>query len=228
MEELRRPLFIVAVALILIALLVEAGSAAFLQNVSSRAAALDAPTPGFGVPYTALIEGELLFTILLMGIALLVPERVHGRVQGIATLIFSFLMLLGSILLILIAVALLFLMLALFLAVPFGTIAYLAIYGDFDREGASITLSLAMTLKLFAAGFLVFAHQRFLQNKGLVLIILTSLVATFLVGFLHGLVPGILVSIVDALAGIIVGILAAIWALVLLIGSIVSVVKAIH
>jgi hypothetical protein len=50
-----------------------------------------------------------------------------------------------------------------------------------------------------------------LQNKGLVLIIVCSLLANLSVSFLHGLVPSVLVSITDGIAGIILLILAAIW-----------------
>ncbi len=85
-----------------------------------------------------------------------------------------------------------------------------------------------MIFKLAFAILLVFAHQRFLQNKGLVLIILTSLLATIIVSFLHGLVPRFLVSITDDIAAIVVAILAAIWALFFLIGSIPSIIKVLR
>jgi VanZ family protein len=84
-----------------------------------------------------------------------------------------------------------------------------------------------MTLKLFFAGFMVFAHQRFLQNKGLVLLTLSSFAATIIISFLHGFVPGFLASITDAIAGIVVAIIAVIWAIFFLVGSIISIVKAI-
>ena len=85
-----------------------------------------------------------------------------------------------------------------------------------------------MTLKFGFIVCLILAHQRFLQNKGLVLIVLTSLLANLIIGFLHNFVPGPLVSITDAIGAIIVGILAVIWAIVLLIFSIISIIKAIH
>ena len=70
---------------------------------------------------------------------------------------------------------------------------------------AGVLLGLIMTLKFGFAGCLAFAHQGFLKMKGLVLIVLTSMLAGIIVSFLHGLVPGILVSITDAIAAIIVG-----------------------
>jgi hypothetical protein len=183
--------------------------------------------PGKGVPYMVLLDGLVLFTVLLIGTGILVPERVQARVQGIVTLIVSLLVLLAAIGKIFIAVAALILMVTLLLAIPFGTIIYLIGYGSFDRESASVILSVTMTLKFLFAGCLAFAHQGFLKMKGLVLIVLTSIVAGIVVSFLHGLVPGILVSITDAIAGIIVAVLAALWAIFFLIGSIPSIVKSI-
>jgi hypothetical protein len=158
---------------------------------------------------------------------LIVPERIQGRVQGLVTLIFSILLLLGDIVLVVGAFTLLTLMVALFLAPPFGTIAYLAMWGDFDTGSAKAALALAMTLKLVFVGCLVAAHQRFLQNKGLVLVIVVSLAATFFLGVLHGAVPGFLVSVTDEIGAVVFGIVVAILAVFFLIGAVFSVVKAI-
>jgi hypothetical protein len=186
------------------------------------------PTPGLGIPYLALLDALLLFTLVLMGASLIVPERVHGRVQGVATLVGSLVALMTGVGLLMAAIALLITMVALFTAVPFGTIAYLAVWGFFNRGGASATLGLLMTLKVAAAVCLVLAHPRFLQNKGLVLLVFTSLLANALVSFLHGLVPIILVSITDAVAAIIVAVLALLWAVFLLVGALISIVKVLR
>ena len=60
------------------------------------------------------------------------------------------------------------------------------------------------------------------------LLILTSLLANAVVSFLHGLVPIVLVSITDALGAIVVSVLALIWAVVLLVGALVSIVKVLR
>jgi hypothetical protein len=188
----------------------------------------DAP-PGVAIRTMALVDGLLLFTVGLIGLSLLVRERLHGRIQGVITLIVSLLVLIGAIMLILMALLpFLLLMVGLLLAAPFGTLTYLALYGFFNRGGASILLGLLMTLKLGFAVCMLLAQQRFLQNKGLVFLILTSILCVVIVGLLHGIVPGFLVSITDALAAIVLAILAAIWALVLLIGSLGSVIKALR
>ena len=119
-------------------------------------------------------------------------------------------------------------MVTLLLAFPFGTIAYLIIWGSFPRGEAAAVLALLMFLKLVFAGTLVAAQPRFVQNKGLVALVLTSLVANVVVAFLHALVPGVLVSILDAVAAIVVAIVAIVWAIVLLIGSIPAIVTAVR
>src|SRR5262249_24529990 len=120
-----------------------------------------------------------------------------------------------------------FVMLGLFLAVPFGTAVYLAVWGDFPKDAAAVTLSLLMGMKIAGLVCLIVANPRFLDMKGFLLIALTSLLANFLVAFLQGLVPFVLVSIIDALAAIIVEIIALIWAIIFLIGSLIAIIKLI-
>jgi hypothetical protein len=186
----------------------------------------DSP-PGMGIRYLALVDVILVFTTLMIALSLIVPEHVHGKLQGIVTLIFSFLLVLGALLLTIVAFVLLIVMVSLFFAPPFGTIAYLAVWGWFNTWAAAAVLGVVMLLKLGYAGCLVVAHQRFLENKGLVLLVLTSLVCNVIIGFLHGIVPFVMVSITDAIAAIIFGIVAIIWGIVLLIGAIIAIVQAI-
>jgi hypothetical protein len=223
LDELRRPFFIIALVLMIFVVLVEVGSPWLLQ-VSD--ASFD--RPGYGIQYLVFVDAFLLYVTVLIGLALIIPERIQGRVQGCATLIFSFFGCLGIIAAIIFALVFLLLLITLLLAPIFGTVAYLAVYGDFDRTGANVTLSLIMLLKIGYCILLVLAHQRFLQNKSLVLLTLTSLVANIIISFLHNLVPLVLVSITDALGAIVVAIIALIWAIIFLVGSIISIVKAIR
>lgn len=256
MQDLRRAPFFLAVLLVLLVVLVETGGLlvrtpsekiAGVCNALSGSGLLDdlgidleddadacedaddlrSNVSGLGVPYLALVDGVLLFILVFMAVALLVPESVTGRAQGCVTLIFSILLLLAAIAMIFAAIAKLFLMIGLLLSVPFGTIAYFAIYGSFPKDAMMALLSAIILLKIGAVVALVLGQQRFLQNKALVLLILTSLAANVIVSFLLGFAPGFLASITDALAAIIVGILGAIWLLVLLIGSIPAIVKAV-
>jgi len=219
LDTLRKPLFIVALALLAVMFLVEMGSTLVKSLANAKI--------GLGIPYSPLLDGLLFFTVLLIAVGLLLPERLTGRIQGVATLVVSLFVAILSVVLVLAAVAALIEMLTLLVAVPFGTIVYLILFGTFNRSGAAIALSLIMTLKLAFAVLLVLAHQRFLENKGLVLLILTSLAATLAISFLQGLVPGFLVSVTDAIAAILVGILALVWAVWFLLGSLPAIVKAV-
>jgi len=247
--ELRKPLFIAALVALGLCVLVELGASLVLPRPVASPADLQAslqsegvedevdlqellsvqkdnpPTPGMGIAYLALVDGLFLLTLGLMGASLLIPERVHGQVQGVVSLVGAIIALLAGIAMLLAAIGLLLLMVSLLTAVPFGTIAYLAVWGFFNRGGAAATLGLLMTLKVSAGISLALAHPRFLQNKGLVLLYLTSLLATALVSLLHGWVPLILVSITDALGAIVVAILGLLWAVVLRLGSLVSIFR---
>ena len=226
LDSMRKPFFVVSLIAIFLAVFVELGSMAVLGPHTSASTFGVSPT-GKAIPAMAFLDGLVFYATLIIGIALLIPERVQSKVQGIVTLIFSILLVLACIVVIFADIALLILMVSLLMSVPFGTMVYLAVWSTFDINGARAALSLLMTLKIVFAICLVLAHQRFLQNKGFVLIIITSLVSNLIIAFLHGLVPGFLVSITDDIAAIIVCILAIIWAVVYLIGGIVSVIKVI-
>ena len=249
--NLHKPFFIAALVCILLCVLVEIGASLFLPRAVASRANIEAslhtegaqgsvsvqdvlkmqsgnpPTPGLGIPYQALVDGLLLFTLLLMSTSLVLPDSLQGQVQGVVSLVCAVLTLLAGIVMLFAAVGLLLLMVSLFLAAPFGTIAYLALWGFFNRGDAAITLGLLMLLKLAAALCLVMAQPRFIQNKGLVLLFVTSVLSTALVSFLHGFVPSPLVSITDALGAIIVALLGLLWAVVLLVGAIISVIRVI-
>ena len=106
-------------------------------------------------------------------------------------------------------------------------IPYLALVdGILAYSLARLVLALVLPINIESSICVVVATQRYRKDIGLILMILTSFIATIIVSFLHGLVPGPIVSITDALAAIIVGIIALIWAIVVLIGSIIATVFA--
>lgn len=241
MERLKTPFFFVSVAAMILVILLETGSGFLLAGHDVGAALADqAPAlgvsvpahprtpPGLGIGYLALVDAVALFTMVLMGSGLFVPQRLLGRVQGIATLVFAILLILAALALLFIAIAKLILMVTLLLAFPFGTIAYLIIWGFFPRGTTTVLLSLLMFLKLVFAVFLLLAQPRFVQNKGLVLLTLTSLLCNIVAAFLQGIVPVVLVSITDALAAVVFAVVAIIWGIVLLVGSIPGIVLALQ
>lgn len=223
MSGLRKPFFYVAAALLVMVLLIETGTALSVALLGSAQQAV-----GWGIPALSLLDGQLVLTVILMALPLIVPERVTGRIQGIITLIVSMLLLILGLITAFTALSLLMLLVALLLAVPFGPIAYAGMgYGSFKTGAAATTLGLVLLSKLASGGFLVAAHQRFMQNKGLVLMIATSLLASVMLSFLHGIVNVFLVSVTDLIGAVIIAVVAVVWSAVSLFFSIISIRRAV-
>jgi hypothetical protein len=249
---LNRPLFLVALAALLLAILGELGlgifvvhgaaeppdpqaismSAADAQRAQQAAATTPATQtlsrPGVGIPSLALLDALLLLLVILAGLALILPGGLHGRIQGIVSFVASLLLIIADVIFLFATLALLFTMIGLVLAAPFGTLAYLAIWGSFARSAAAATLGILLAFKLAFGVCLALAHPRFLENKWLVLLALTSLFANVLLSFLHGFPPRVLASITDAAGGLAIGILAILWALFFFVGSILAIIKVLR
>lgn len=250
MERLRVPLLLVAVAIAALIVALELGMAADLfatggapPPVSEAVRALGGSDelatpppavpvvdagglPGLAIAHLALLDGLVLFSLILIGLGLVVPPAILGRIQGAVSLVVAIVAALASVALGAAALQLVTLMVVLLSAVPFGTIAYLVRWGSFDVDAAVVALGVILTLKLVAAVCLLLAHQRIVANTGLVLLILTSLAATVVVSALHGFVPGFLVSISDAVAAIVIAIAAFVWAIAFVIGGLVGLARA--
>lgn len=239
---LRTPFFVLALLLILVVVLLEIGSSrvlggdaaagAFVRESSTYVedppdANADEP-PGRAIAHLALVDGLLLLSTLLVAASLVLSPRLLGRVQGVGTLIASILLVIAAVVMTIIAFVELLVMVALFMAPPFGTVAYLAMWGFFPRGDALALLGLLLFLKLCFGACLVLAHERFLAIKSLVLLVLTSLLLNVVIAFLHGLVPIVVVSIVDDIAALVVGIVGIVWALILLVGSIPAIASAVR
>jgi hypothetical protein len=244
MDRLRTPLFLAGCAAAALVVLLEVGSGLLISGGGGDGADLAVHAAGLGVEvpdgaqagvppgraigYLALVDGVLLFTLMLMAATFLVDHATHAKLQGVVTLVGATVLILIASGLLALAIAELVTMVTLLLAVPFGTIAYLITWGSFPRGHAAAVLSLLMALKLAVATMLVLAQPRLLRNKGLVFLVASSLLCTVLVAFLHGLAPGILVSITDTLGAIVVAVVAIVWGVILLIGAIPAVVKAVR
>lgn len=246
--DLRRPLFVVAVALAAVVVLVELGMSGLVggdpagpvpaavagelgvdeATVEANRALGATTAPGSGIAYLALFDGLLVFTLALLGSSLVLSHRAYGRVQGVVTLVVTLLWVLGGLLLAVLAFVQLLLMVGLFVSVPFGTLAYLAVWGFFPVGEAALVLGLLLLLKLVMAGFLVAAQPRFLKVKGLVAMILVSLLLQLVLGFVHGFLPGPVVAIGDQLWAVVTAVVAIVWALVMLVVSIPAIVNAVR
>lgn len=181
--------------------------------------------PGLAIPAMALVLGELLLVLGLTALPLLIGDRMTGTVNGVVSIIGGLLLLLAAIATALLSLGKLLLMVGLLVSAPFGTLAYLALFGSFNTGAAATFTGLVMASVVGCLVLLTFAQQRFLQSKGLVALIATAALLTLIIGLLHSIVPGFLVSITDALGALIVAIIAAVWALCVLIWGVVAAVR---
>ncbi|MBI1169996.1 hypothetical protein GC209_01235 [bacterium] len=189
----------------------------------------DAKAPGIGISALACLDLVLLYTLVFLTVDYFPGIRAaFARAQGLATLILSILALLAAIVLAFGAFQLLMLMISLLLAVPFGTIAYFALWGDFDTGTAKAILGFAMVLKLLGLGLLLGASFALIRNKWLVLLAICSLGLTFGLGLLQTIPPGFLVTITDALGGLVTLIVVIIWTIIFLIGAIPAILRAVR
>src|SRR5262245_52260086 len=125
MERLRTPFFIMAMVAILLVVLAEIGATWIIggtvstTDLAGSATDLGLQVPGGGVVeqpvglairYLALVDVLALITVGLMGAGLLVPDRLHGRLQSIVTLVASLSLMATATILMIVAIALLILM----------------------------------------------------------------------------------------------------------------------
>lgn len=244
---LRRPFFIAAVTVFAVAVLAEIGLALLLGSTAvdavspSTAGGLgvppevllrtdkaDAEPPGAGIGFLAFLDGLLLFTVVMLGLSLMINLRTYGRIQGIVTLVVTFLWVVGAFFTAMAALAKLFLMFGLLVATPFGTIAYLALWGSFPVSEAAAILGLILLLKIVFVVLLVLSQPAFLKIVGLVVLLVLSVLLQLVLGLIHGFVPGPLVSIGDQFWALVTVVVALVWALVMLIGSIPAIVNAVR
>lgn len=220
---IRKPLLIAAAVLIVIALAVELGSRLWIARMAGIPP--NVPRPGLGIPSLAAVDALLTTTLVIVALSAAgVPSTLVARASGCVTTIVSFVTLLAALAMVFVALGLLLLMVGLVVAVPFGTAVYVAVFGDFNRSGAAVTIGILLIVKLVAAAVAFFGNQHILKSKSLILLFLTSIVMTVVLAWLHGLPPGVLVSITDAIGAIVGYVLAILWAIVYLIGGILGLV----
>lgn len=246
-DSLRRPFFLAAVVVFALVVLAEVGMSLLLggaavepvtpgeasnlgvpTDVFLKTQRADAAPPGAGIGFLAFLDGLLLFTVVMLGLSLIIELRVYGRIQGIVTLVVTFLWIVAAFVTALLALAKLFLMFGLFVAVPFGTIAYLALWGSFPTSQAAAILAMLLLLKIVFAVLLVLSQPKFLKVTGLVVLLALSVLLQLVLGLIHGFLPRPLVSIGDQFWALVTVVVALIWALVMLIGSIPAIINALR
>ena len=246
-EAIRKPFFIAAVVVFALAVLAEIGMSLLLGGTAVEpvspgdAAKLGVPLdvflktqkadpepPGAGIGFLAFLDGLLLFTVVMLGLSLMIELRLYGRIQGIVTLIVTFLWVVAAFFAAMLAMAKLFLMFGLFVAAPFGTLAYLALWGSFPTGQAAAILGLLLLLKTVFAVLLILSQPKFLKVTGLVVLLVVSVLLQLVLGLIHGFLPGPLVSIGDQFWALVTVIVALVWALIMLILSIPAIINALR
>jgi hypothetical protein len=246
-EAIRKPFFIAAVVVFTIAVLAEIGMSLLLggtavEPVSPGDAAklgvpldvflntqkADADPPGAGIGFLAFLDGLLLFTVVMLGLSLMMELRLYGRIQGIVTLIVTFLWVVAAFFAAMLAMTKLFLMFGLFVAAPFGTLAYLALWGSFPTGQAAAILGLLLLLKGVFVVLLILSQPKFLKITGLVVLLVLSVLLQLVLGLIHGFLPGPLVSIGDQFWALVTVVVALVWALIMLILSIPAIINALR
>lgn len=232
---IRRPFVFAAFGAMVVVIALELGAPHLIGGGTIEAELIrDGPEltagepPGRGISYLALIDILLLYLMAHYALAQLGLGRVQGRINGIVALVGSIVLLIAGVVLLLTAIVEVILMISLFSAAPFGTIAYLGIWGGFPRSAAGIMLS---TLLMFQVGgliCLVLAHPTFVRQKGLLIVSGLSLAMKLLLGILHALVPRPLVAITDDIGAIVSAIVGLIVALFFLVFSVPSIIRALR
>jgi len=197
------------------------------EGTGAEVASIDEP-PGRGISYLAFVDVALVFLLGQYLLSQVLTGRVHGRVTGIGTLVGSFVMIFVALIALIIAIIEIVIMISLFFAFPFGTAAYMAIWGGFPRGQAAALLSALLVLQIVSLILLVLAQPKMLQQRGFVILAVLALVLKLVLSFLHAFVPRPLVAIADDLGAIINSLIGLVLAIVFLIVSIPSIVKALR
>lgn len=214
------------VLLVLVAAALVFGSGV-LGDTASALTGTGGARPGIGIRSLGLLNLLLAYALALMVLdRVSLWQRISSRAQGIVTLVLTLLGLLAAVLAVLAAIQFLLLMVALLFASPFGTMAYLALWGRFDTDTSRGFLAAVMALQVIGLSAVLIVNPTLLRNVWLVLLAGSVLLMTVLLGFLHALPPSFLVSITDAIGAIVAGIVTAIWMLFFLISSLFTVVRA--
>ncbi len=172
-------------------ILVELASIAVLGTAAP--AGFNPPTPGFGIRYLAILDLLLAWRVATMALGLILPRADPGPPSRASSgLILSLLGLLAAIVLIFLALGALILMVSLLLAVASAPSPISPSWGHFpeDRGADHPVAGHAVQARPSASAWCC-AHQRSLQNKGLVILAAVSLGATWVMAFLHSFPPGL-------------------------------------
>jgi hypothetical protein len=174
-----------------------------------------------GATGLAFFDLLVLMTIFLIAAPLVFTNAVVGRTQGLVTFICAIFILILALIGVLASIALLYTMMS---AMSFPP-SYLAVFARFPVSDVAPFLAFAMLLKFAFCGLMLLAQQKFIENRGLVIIVAMSLGGSALLGFLHAM-PRIIVYVTDDIGAIILFIVVLIRAIGFIRGSLPAMKKA--
>ena len=225
----RIPLFLLGILALLLAIAIEGMSATLLPEYKASSAVAAPAAAGLGIRSLIFLDVIIAYVVGLILLEFFPPvAAMFSRVQGPVTLVLSAIGALASLVFVIAAINLITLMLALLLSPPFGTVAYFAVWGTFNKTPSRIVVDLALFLKIVGVAFVLVSYPSFLKNRKLMLLLLCSVGLTFVLGLLHALPPSFLVAITDALGAIITGIVALVWMIAFLIGAIFAIIRLVR
>jgi hypothetical protein len=188
----------------------------------------DEGRPGLGLAALFFFDVLVIFSFVTLALQVIGLGAFTGRVQFLTSLVVAIVFIFIGIGLVISAFTVLTVMLSLLLSVPFGTIVYFAVFGDFDTDRSRLILGLVMAFQIGGLIMVALAAPGILKNLQLMLLSGASVLFAFLLGFLHAFPPNFLVSIVDAIAAIVFGIVGTIWFLLLLFSGIASLLRTVR
>lgn len=229
MNLVRKPFIVAALVLFGTAFAIEAGSRLWIEVEVKGVRPGNAATPGLGIPSLAALDTLVLLSLIVLTLVVIgVPARIVGKVQGCAAVIVSFFSLIASFVLLFVTIGLLMLMVGLLVAVPFGTAVYVAVFGNFPRSPAALTLGAVMLMKLIGVFCLFLGSAQIFKSKLTVLLLACSVGLPFLLTILHAFPPRVLASITDAIGALITFIVAIVWAIIFLVSGVISIVRTLR
>ncbi|MEM6477792.1 MAG: hypothetical protein AAF647_01975 [Pseudomonadota bacterium] len=175
---------------------------------------------GLAIPALALVDGLLLWLVITLVTSTVMPAPLHSKVRALLTPFIYLAALILALVALTAAILKLVLMLSLLVALPFGPLVYLAVFGSFATNGVTLVIGVVTLLRAGALICLFLSSWRYLKNKTLVFTAATGFVCGLLVGLVFALLPGLLHSVGDAILAIVFSIFALIWALIMFIRSI--------
>lgn len=176
--------------------------------------------PGYALEADGLFLWVVLFSILVSLIGMVAATASVIRGGMVASAVSSVIVIILSVALIVMAIIELTIMIGLLMALPFGPLIYLGIYGNFPKGVLMLVAGVGLLCKAGAALLVFMGGPQLARMKSSVLMFVTAVGTFFIMELVFGIVPGPFAGIADGILGIIFAVVAIVWAVVVLSGAI--------